>query len=67
MKFVLGCTILSDGSLILVSYPTSNFLGSYKYLTRDVNNNPYWSGSNPEYQTEVAAFISRLEPPVNKP
>lgn len=61
MKFVSGCVISSDGSLIITSYPSFCFLESYKILVQDNNNNKFWSGSSSEHQTEVSVFTSRFD------
>ena len=61
MKYISGCTVFSDGSLIITSYPCFNFSDSYKLLIHDNNNNKLWSGSTTEHQTEVAIFTSRFD------
>lgn len=60
MISLIDCTIFSDGSVVFV--PKSNFSSSstYKFLTKDILNNSYWSGMSSEHKTEVAVFISRL-------
>ncbi len=61
MKFVSGCVISSDGSVIIMSYPSFSFSEPYKILVQDINNNVFWSGSSSEHQTEVSVFTSRFD------